>query len=485
MRPLIHVTLFTVLDSTNAPVLHTFDGHEQDKDRMMDLRKALVLLLLLGLQGCASSSIFSSYPNQANAWTGGLSQGTPAAGLDKLSEKAASNDSLLYLQELARMQQLDGQNEASRDTFDSVFSEYEEVDAQARIRASGLAASTASLLTNDNALPYQGYAYERIMGHAFQAFNYLALTDIAGAGVEVRRAALEQRTAELEHEKQIDKAEQDAEENDVDVSQYEGYFSGVNAAAAGVTSAITNAWAYYFSGAYWEGVGEYNDALVDYKKALSIAPNVEFIKADIERVSKKLDRRWPSDKGIVVILHEQGLVPAREEIMIPIPTIHGYFSVAFPVYSGEGIQAPIPLHAQSERETVSTEVLVRLNGTAAKALKDKIPSMVVRQTLRAAAKYGAQKQANEQLGLFGGLATQIYNLVSERADLRSWLTLPAYAMATRMELPAGNQVIKLSASGGSASVNVPVLAGGITLLRVIEVGSYLRTEVYPIPEGRK
>ena len=451
----------------------------------MHLRKALVLLLLLSLQGCASSSIFSPYPNQARAWTAGLSQGTPAAGLDKLTAKAVSKDGLLYQQELARIQQLDGQNGASRDTFENVFSEYEEVYAQARVRAGGVAAGTASLLTNDNALPYQGYAYERIMGHAFQAFNYLALSDVAGAGVEVRRAALEQRTAELEHDKQISKAEEDAEENDVDVSQYEGYFSGVNAAAAGVTSAITNAWTYYFSAAYWEGIGEYNDALVDYKKALSITPNVEFIKADIERVSKKLDRRWQSDKGVVVILHEQGLVPARQEISIPIPTIHGFFSIAFPVYSGEDIQPPVPLHAQGELETVSTEVLVRLNGTAAKALKDKIPSMLVRQTLRAAAKYGAQKQANEHLGLLGGLATQIYNLVSESADLRSWLTLPAYAMATRLELPAGNQVIKLSASGGSASVNVPVRAGGITLLRVIEVGSYLRTEVYPLPEGKK
>lgn len=451
----------------------------------MHLGKTLLFTLLLLIQGCASSSLFSPYPGQAQAWVGGLAQGQPTAGLDKVSAKAAGRDSMLYLQEQARLEQLAQQYAASRETFAAAFDAYERKDAQARLRASGLTAGTASLLTNDNALPYQGSAYERIMAHAFQTFNYLALNDVSGAGVEVRRAALEQRVAEQAHEKAIAKAEQEAGESEVDVSQYEGYFDGVNAAAAGVTSAITNAWTYYLSAAYWEGVGEYNDALVDYKKALSIAPDVAFIKADIERVSKRIDRRWRSDKGLVVILHEQGLVPPKREISIPVPTIHGYFSVAFPTYRVEDIRRPVPLHVQAGENAVNTEVLVRVNGAAAKALKDGIPLMLVRQTLRAAAKYEAQKRANDNFGVFGALSTQIYNLVSERADLRSWLTLPAYGMAARMELPAGNQVIKLSASGGGASVEVPVRAGGITLVRVIEVGDYLGTEVYPLPEGLK
>ena len=446
--------------------------------------RTLVVLMLVLLQGCASSSVFSPYPGQAQAWQSSIWQGQPAAAVPQLEKKALGNDGLLYLQEKARVEQLAGQHDASRSSFAEVFTRYESTDAEARLRASGLAAGTASLLTNDNALPYNGYAYERILAHAFQAFNYLALGDSTGAAVEVRRAALEQRVAEQRHEKEIAKAEQEAADSQVDLDRYDGHFEGLNAAAAGVTSSITNAWTYYFSAAFWEGQGDYNAALVDYKKAASLAPQVEFIKADIARVSAKLDRRWRADTGLVVILHEQGFVPPKREISLPIPTIHGYFAVAFPVYEPVDQVPAVPLHAQAERETVSTEVLVRVNGAAAKALKDRVPSMLVRQTLRAAAKYEAQKQANENLGLLGAFTTQIYNLVSERADLRSWLTLPAYGMATRMELPAGTQVIKLSASGGSASVEVPVRAGGVTLLRVIETGQFLRTEVYPIQEGQ-
>jgi len=451
---------------------------------MMRSLSRLAPLLLLLLQGCASSSVFFPYPNQADAWKASLAQGQPLGAIDKVSAKTGSADGLLYLQEQGRLQQLGGEFDASRATFETVFGLYESQADEARVRASGLAAGGASLLTNDNALPYNSDAYERIMGHAYQAFNYLEAGDLQGAGVEVRRAALEQRTAELENEKRIAKAEQDAADNNVDVSKYDGYFQGVNSAASAVTSAITNAWTYYLSAAYWEGIGEYNDALVDYKKALSLAPHIEFLKTDIERVSYKIDRRWKSPTGTVVVLHEQGLVPPKREVMIPIPTIHGYFSVAFPVYTPEDQLPPVPLQVESESQAASTEVLVRINGAAAKALKDKIPGMVVRQTLRAAAKYEAQKQANENMGLLGAISTQIYNLVSERADLRSWLTLPAYGMATRMELPAGDQVIKLSASGGSASVNVPVRAGGVTIVRVVEVGAFLRTDVYPITEGR-
>lgn len=450
----------------------------------MRVSTPFVLWLFVLLQGCASSSVFFPYPTQADAWKSSLAQGQPLGAIGKASAKTSGQDGLLYLEEQARLQQLGGEFEASKASFEQVFSRYEAQADEARIRASGFAAGGASLLTNDNALPYNSEPYERIMGHAFQTFNYLALGDLQGAGVEVRRAALEQRTAELDNEKKIAKAEQEASESNVDVSKFDGYFQGVNTAAASVTSSITNAWTYYLSAAYWEGLGEYNDALVDYKKAFSLAPDVAFLKQDIERISRKLDGRWKDQTGVVVILHEQGLVPPKREVMIPIPTIHGYFSVAFPVYTPEDQLPPVPLHAQAESATVSSEVLVRVNGAAAKALKDKIPGMLVRQTLRAASKYQAQKQANDSMGLLGALTTQIYNLVSERADLRSWLTLPAYGMATRMELPAGNQVIKLSTSGGSASVDVPVRVGGVTIVRVVEVGAFLRTDVYPITEGR-
>jgi hypothetical protein len=104
--------------------------------------------------------------------------------------------------------------------------------------------------------------------------------------------------------------------------------------------------------------------------------------------------------------------------------------------------------------------------------------MLVRQTLRATAKYQAQKTANDNFGLAGALFTQIYNLVSERADLRSWLSLPAYGMAAEVTLPAGEQSVQLSGPGGGATLTVPVRGGGVTIVRVVTAGSLMHTDVY-------
>lgn len=444
------------------------------------IRVVSILLLAVWLQGCATSSLFSPYPNQAEMWRSGLVAGMPEGLATPLAGRATGKDDLLYLQEIGRLEQLAGNHEASRQAFEQVIARYESSDADATIQVTGLAAGTMSLLTNDNALPYPGYPYERILVHAYQALNYLAMGDRSGAQVELRRAALEQRVAQEANDRRIAEAEQEAQNQSVDLASYDGYFQGLNTAAAGVRSGINNAWTYYMSGVIWEASGDYNAALVDYKNALQIVPRSDLLVRAVERASARVDRRWNPQQGLVVILHEEGLVPPKRELSIPIPTIHGYFSVAFPTYQPTDMVPAQALQVRGgDSASTRTEVLAQVNAMAARTLKDRVPSMLVRQTLRAAAKYEAQKQANENMGLLGAVTTQVYNLVSERADLRSWLSLPAYGMAAELMLPAGEQVIVLSAPGASASVTVPVKAGGITLVRAVHVGNLLRTEVYP------
>ena len=444
------------------------------------IRSVLILLTVLLLQGCASSSLFMPYPSQAQAWRSSLQAGTAEGLASPLASKAGSKDDLLYFQEIGRLEQLAGNQEPSIDAFRAAIADYESGDAGARVQASSLAAGTASLLTNDNALPYPGYPYERIFVHAYQALNYLARGDREAAQVELRRAALEQRVAEQDNEKRIARAEEAAQEQNVDLSSYDGYFQGLNTAAAGVRSAVNNAWTYYLSGVIWEASGDFNAALVDYKNALQIVPESALLIGAVERASARLDGRWNREQGLVVILHEEGLVPPRREVSIPIPTVHGYFSVAFPTYQPQDLTPAQVLQVRGgDSASTRTEVLAQVNAMAARTLKDRIPGMLVRQTLRAATKYEAQKQANENLGLLGAITTQVYNLVSERADLRSWLSLPAYGMAAELMLPAGEQAIVLSTPGASASVTVPVKPGGITLVRAVHVGNLLRTEVYP------
>ncbi|MCU5785195.1 COG3014 family protein [Alloalcanivorax marinus] len=442
------------------------------------------LLCLLGaalLSGCATRSLFQPYPDQARDWKNGLGAGAaPVALLDKGVDSA---DGVLYLQELGRVEQLNGDIDTSRSAFARAIDHYRDTDEQARLRASGLAANAGALLVNDNARPYVAPDYERIYSHAYQALNYWRQGDVTGTAVELRAAANEQRVAANRRDREIAEAQKEADQADLDTERFDGYFAGLDAAAGDVKASFQNAWTFYLSALFWEAHGEYNDALVDYKKALEIHPGSDLLKEDVTRVSRAQDGRRPRGQGMVAVLYEQGYVPPRRELSLPIPTIHGLFAVAFPTYSPADKPRPAPLTVTAQGASARTEVLTDVGGLAAKHLKEQLPGMLVRQTLRATGKYNLQKKANDDFGPVGALLTQLFNLVSERADLRAWLSLPAYGQATRLLLPPGEQRLQLSTPGGGASLTVPVVEGGLTVIHVVSLPDGLITRVLPVQEG--
>ncbi|MCQ6260369.1 hypothetical protein MLD55_00360 [Alcanivorax sp. MM125-6] len=443
------------------------------------------LLCLLGaalLSGCATRSLFQPYPDQARQWKSGLAAGAPPPSV--LDKGAAGADGVLYLQELGRVTQLDGDTDASLTAFRRAFDHYRETDEAARLRATGLVSTAGALMVNDNARPYVAPDYERIYAHAYQALNYWRDNDVTGAAVELRAAAEEQRVAANRRQREIAEAEREADQQGIDPGQFDGYFAGLNAAAGEVKASFQNAWTFYLSALFWEAHGEYNDALVDYKKALEIHPDADWIKEDVARVSRALDGRYPRDRGLVAVLYEQGYVPPRREVSLPIPTPHGIFAVAFPTYSAGDKPLPRPLTVRAEDgQQAATGVLTDVGGLAARHLREQVPGMLVRQTLRATGKYNLQKKANDDFGPLGAFLTQLFNLVSERADLRGWLSLPAYGQAARLMLPPGEHRLQLSTPGGGASLTVPVVERGLTVIHVVALPDGLVTRVLPVQEG--
>lgn len=449
------------------------------------MRRGLAVVATgLMLSGCAT--LFSTYPEQANRWMMNFENGQSDQVVSTLTPKLDSRDGLLYGLELGRISQLAGQSDVSKQAFESVIARFDEIDAQSRIDASDQLAGAASLLTNDNARPYRGRDYERIFAHTYQALNYLRMRDAQGAAVELRRAALEQRLAAERREKAIAKAEREAREENVDINQFDEQFSGLNVAAGRVKSSFQNAFTFYLSAVYWEAAGDLNAALIDFKKAYEINPGAEFIRQDILRVSRRLGDRVKArvpgrNEGSIVVLFEQSRVPPRRELSLPIPTIHGAFAVAFPTYDPNDFPDAVPLSLINGegRDVLRTQVVADVGAMAARSLKEEMPGILVRQTLRAAAKYALQKEANDQ-NPWAGLATNIYNLVSERADLRSWMTLPAYVQAGRAIVPAGTSRFTLSGAGVNQEIEVDVTPGGTTIVRIVTAGGSPIVETYKI-----
>lgn len=447
------------------------------------MRLFAALLATFFLAGCAASSVFNPYPSQAEAFRQGINSPNTEVVLKDLDKRRQKADRMLYLMERGRISQLAGQFEPSKTDFSEVIAGFRAVDDRARISASAAGAAGSSLLTNDNAIPYRGYAYERVLVHQFQALNYLGLGDRDGAAVELRNAQLQQRQSEIEYAAELSKAQGEAVQNKVLLADFDNHFAGMDAVTGKLKNSFQNGYTFYMSAVIWEAMGEYNDALVDYKKALELSPENVALQQDVIRANGYFEggKKAPPGEGAVVVLFEQGFVPAKRSININIPTTDGgWFSVAFPVYSSTDYVAPTPLTLRTGNQRVQTALLSDTSALALKALKEQVPRLLVRQVLRARAKYEMQKKAAQQGGLGAQFITNIYNMVSEQADLRSWLTLPANAQGARLSLPAGIQSLEVAGQSGSLSIPLTVRAGSTTLVRVVEVNGRLMSQTFAL-----
>jgi hypothetical protein len=120
---------------------------------------------------------------------------------------------------------------------------------------------------------------------------------------------------------------------------------------------------------------------------------------------------------------------------------------------------------------------------AVKALKEKATVIAMRQIVRAVAKGVTVTTAKNNLGELGGLAANIWNIVSESADLRSWLTLPANAQILRATLPSGRQKLELQHPmvPGITSVDVDIPMDGKAVVLATRTGRQLYFSVTSIP----
>lgn len=470
----------------------------QSMERMFKISRLAILALAVSLLGgCAMSSMFTAYPDQAQSFRNAIYKGDVGTVVDRnailldLESERDSADHMLYMMERGRINQIGDAFDDSKTDFVQVIDAFEEQDLAATVQLGETAAQGASLLTNDNAIPYTGSGYERIFVHHHQAFNYLGNRDFDGAAVEFRKVALEQRVLLEQHEKEVTEAYEEAEENSIDIDTLSNEFSGLDTVAGKVKSSFQNAYTFYASAAFWEATGELSSALIDYKKAFEINSDNEYIKQDIARVSKKLGDRIESAKtneakpgqGSVVVLFEEGFVPSKSEIKIPIPTFDGgLITLAFPYYETElwPVAQTLRVMGNDFNELGVTKELVDVSALAVKALKEQIPQMLVRQALRGFTKYQLQKQSGEHLGLAGQLVANIYNVISESADRRSWLTLPHSAQVMRFNIDAGEQILNLTTTTTQAKVKLDVFENRTVLLRVVGVNNQLIPQIFSL-----
>lgn len=452
---------------------------------------------MVGLSGCATSSIFVSYPLSIQPIKEYISNDQFKIAQDILDKQRYSADNILYMMERARVSQIGNDKLTSIEDFKQVIEGFRLNDDKAIISASNTASQSASLLTNDNAIPYAGEAYERVFVYHFQALNYLFNNEIEKALVEVRRANDEQQFALELHEKEIAAAQQQIQSKAKRNEKFLRSFSALENAAGRVKNSFQNAYTFYASGIIYEATGKYNDAYIDYKKALNIFPQNKYLQKDVLRLSKQLDMRedyqrykktfsikeeiLPKNNGEIVVLYEHGYAPIKMEVKVPLIVDNRVNAVAFPIYvntwqNTSPLTLSIGNRKGNRKKLGQTMPIVYVQSLAAKALQEKLPSMMLRQILRLIAKKQTSDASQKMFGDVGKLATDIFNLISENADRRSWLTLPNDAQIFRGAVPVGEHRLVLNNAHASNSMYVEVRPGKKTIIRVIGTGTTLHTE---------
>jgi len=462
-------------------------------------------LVGLGASGCATTSLLTPHPDRTAGLIRAVEGGRPVAPARTFGRLLKGADRILYLLEAGRLAQLQGDFEASRRWYAEAIRHIRARDDEAMIRLSDAYGAFSAVLINDNAIPYQAEGYERVMLHLEQALNYLLMGDLEGAGVEIRLAAVRQAEAERRRARELEAAQQ--HEREWSLAQSDA-LRAVHARLAPMATreaqSFLNAYVYYVSAVIRELLGDEDGAYIDYKKAAALQPGHAQISPDLLRLADRLGmreeadryrsawpgvqpRRRPAGSAEIVLFFEEEFLPPKQEVAVWVPLPSGWTAVALPVLATPPPLGPSPELRNGSQCLGSAEPMADLSALAARALQERMPAIATRQMVRAAAKGAAVEAASRQKGgEWAAILFSLYNLISERADLRSWTTLPARASVWRGFIPAGECRLRLEQGGTvSRELAVTVPPGGCVIVWGYRAGRRLEIHGVVISQAER
>jgi hypothetical protein len=464
----------------------------------------LFLAGLALLTGCGPSvnryllieqSLLAGNPKQADAI------------VEQAEKDYGSKSRLLYGMDRGLTLQLAGQYQQSSAVLEQAEEEVE------RLYTRTIRSETVAFLTNDNALPYEGDAYEHVMINVVKALNYAAQGQLQEALVEARR---------IDHRLNV-------------------LGDRVNESS----SYRNDGFARYLSGILYEAAGDLNNAFIAYRNAYeayeamrrwSRTPYPASLRSDLLRTAEALhlttefeeyrrtfpDVVWepsPAQQQLaqVVLISYNGRAPRKEDHYLDLPIsldalqlvlLNRGFSqsphhrnraadsllyglngrvvrVALPRLVPQKTQVPFEDMTLTDTAghpiTVRSELAQNVTALAEKSLADRLPAITVKALARAATKFalaegatrGAQQAAGKDaapwVGLVVGLLTKGIAVASEEADKRSWQTLPDEIHVARAWVPAGQYQVSMrpsvqGAAAGKEGQSLNLVSGETTFI---------------------
>jgi hypothetical protein len=386
-------------------------------------RAAVVGALLLCVTACATYG----------DWVGLMERQIAAHDLEgallTLDERAGgrTRDVVLYDLNRALLLRMAGDFAESNAAFERAK---EAID---RLDAVSVSEQTGALAINDLMRSYTADPYERAFLHVYAALNYLELGQSEAARVEVLQL-------------------------DVLLGQEEAATEGAG-------------FARYLSGMIFEARGQYDDAMIAYREAYAAyrraaaggappslgrdlvrtAARVGGLEDELRRYRTEfsLAEETPgprAEEGELIFLLHSGLAPVKRESLVAVATQEGrLISVSMPYYEARSPHVT-GARLSAGSATVAAEQAEDVAAVAMAALERARPRILARAVARAALKHEASEQADRENEAVGAMIN-IAGVMSERADTRSWSTLPNRVYLARLPLVAGRHEVRVELEG--------------------------------------
>lgn len=383
---------------------------------------------------------------------------------------------------------------------------FEAAERQAdELYGTSISENVIALFTNDQGKDYRARPFEMAMVPYYRALNYLYLGERDAAMVEARKASLLLSSY-------------------IDVTL--GAIQRGDSSKLARTR--NDPFLLYISAMLYDWDGELNDAFIAYRNAavayedlaglLGVTPP-PWLGRDLERVAARLgfeseldqvrascpavfqaadwlpDRGRAEGRGELVLLVENGWVASKgqETLNLPIYESDSYddqshWALAISSRQRDGVVVvnnrakvaywltlALPTLPRTSSEPVRA-VLHDADGQAVRSVRAHHPSanahitaeaeagmVLLRTVARALAKYLAYNTAQkESKGL--GLLLNVFNVASEVADTRSWLTLPDEVQLVRVSLPEGVHELEMRLEDTSGRTLGTVLLPPVTIV---------------------
>jgi hypothetical protein len=408
-----------------------------------------------------------------------------AAILEQTQKEYGARGRLLYEMDRGMVLQLAGHYQQSSAALEQAEEEVE------RLYTRTIRSETAAFLTNDNALPYEGDAYEHVMINVIKALNYVAQGQLQEALVEARR---------IDHRLNV------LSDRVKDTNRYRN-----------------DGFARYVSGILYEAAGDLNNAFIAYRNAYEAYESMRgwlrmshppSLRADLLRTADALhlatefegyrqafpDVAWQpvstqEQLAHVVMISYNGRAPRKEDLFLDLPISldavqlvllnRGIYqspyqrnrvadSVLYGL-NGRVVRVALPrlvpqktqvtsesmalTDSSGQSVTIRSELVQNMTALAEKSLSERLPSITVKALARAATKFamaegamiGAQQAAGKNaapwVGLLVGLVAHGLAVGSEEADKRSWQTLPDEIHVARAWVSPGQYQVSIRPSG--------------------------------------